>query len=51
MINFDANWYNHLFDEEKRKEYENDRKNVEESKFEDHYTCTDIDAMEDIAKK
>lgn len=51
VINFDANWYNHLFDEVKRKEYEKDRANVVNSKFEDHYTCTDIDAMEEIAIK
>lgn len=51
MINFDANWYNHLFNEEKRKEYEIDRYNVANSNFEDHYTCTDIDAMEEIAIK
>lgn len=51
MINFDANWYNHLFNDKKRKEYEKDRENVANSKFEDHYTCTDIDEMEDIAKK
>lgn len=28
MINFDANWYLYLHDEEKRKEYNEDRKNV-----------------------
>lgn len=51
MINFDANWYNHLFNDKKRKEYEKDRENVANSKFEDHYTCTDIDEMEEIARK
>lgn len=51
MINFDANWYLHLFDEEKRREYENDRKNVELSGMDDHYTCTDIDSMEEIARQ
>ncbi len=51
MINFDANWYLHLFDEKKRREYESDRKNVELSGMEDHYTCTDIDSMEDIARQ
>ena len=50
LLNFDANWYHHLFDEEKRKEYEEDRKRVENLHMDDHYTCTDIDAMEDIAK-
>ena len=51
MINFDANWYLHLFDEEKRREYESDRKNVELSGMDDHYTCTDIDSMEDLARQ
>lgn len=50
MINFDANWYNHLYDKDLRKGYENDRKNVSISNVNDHYTCTDIDAMEEIAK-
>lgn len=51
MLNFDANWYQHLFDEEKRREYEEDRRKVEEACIEDHYTCTDIDTMEDIARR
>ena len=51
LLNFDANWYHHLFDEEKRKEYEEDRKRVENLHLDDHYTCTDIDAMEDIARQ
>ena len=49
MLNFDANWYGYLYDEEKRKAYENDRKNVEEKSLDDHYLCTDIDRMEQIA--
>lgn len=51
LLNYDANWYQHLFDEKKREEYEADRKRVEELQMEDHYTCTDIDAMEAIARK
>ena len=51
MLNFDANWYQHLFDEEKRREYEEDRRKVEETGMEDHYTCTDIDTMESIARR
>ena len=51
LLNYDANWYQHLFDAEKRKAYEEDRKRVEELQMEDHYTCTDIDAMENIARK
>lgn len=51
LLNFDANWYQHLFDEEKREAYEADRMRVMEKEIEDHYTCTDIDAMEDIARR
>ncbi|MDO4535970.1 MAG: class I SAM-dependent methyltransferase [Clostridium perfringens] len=51
LINFDANWYLHLFDKEKRKAYESDRINVKKMNLNDHYTCTDIDEMEKIARK
>lgn len=51
LLNFDANWYHHLFDEQKRKGYEEDRKKVESLQLDDHYTCTDIDAMEEIARQ
>lgn len=50
LLNFDANWYQHLFDQKMREGYERDRNLVLEQKLEDHYTCTDIDAMEEIAK-
>ncbi|MDD5802724.1 class I SAM-dependent methyltransferase [Blautia sp. HCP3S3_H10_1] len=49
LLNFDANWYGYLYDEEKREAYENDRKNVEKVSLDDHYLCTDIDRMEKIA--
>ena len=49
FLNFDANWYGYLYDEEKKKAYEQDRKNVEENHLDDHYLCTDIDTMEQIA--
>lgn len=32
-------------------QYEKDRENVERSQLDDHYLCTDIDRMEEIAKK
>ncbi len=51
LLNFDANWYHHLFDEEKRREYEQDRERVQRLHLDDHYTCTDIDAMEEIARQ
>lgn len=49
LLNFDANWYGYLYDEEKRQAYEKDRENVEKESLDDHYLCTDIDRMEKIA--
>lgn len=49
MMNFDANWYGYLYDEEKKAAYEHDRENVAKNHLDDHYLCTDIDAMEQIA--
>lgn len=51
MLNFDANWYGHLFDEGLRRAYEEDRAQVEDMELEDHYTCTNTDWMEDIARQ
>ena len=51
LLNFDANWYAHLVDDDLRKAYEADRKWVESMKLEDHYTCTDTEWMEAIARK
>lgn len=51
LLVYDANWYGYLYDEEKRMAYEKDRQNVERSQLDDHYLCTDIDRMEEIAKK
>lgn len=50
LLNFDANWYGYLFDEEKRLLYETDRANVASLNLEDQYTCTDINAMEALAR-
>ena len=51
LLNFDANWYGYLDDEEKKEAYEADRKKVEEQQLDDHYLCTDIDRMENIARQ
>jgi len=51
LLNFDANWYGYLYDEEKKEAYEADRKKVEEQQLDDHYLCTDIDHMENIARQ
>ena len=37
LLNFDANWYGYLYDEEKRLSYEEDRKSVESEHLDDHY--------------
>ncbi|MPW27225.1 methyltransferase domain-containing protein [Alkalibaculum sp. M08DMB] len=50
MLNFDANWYLHLFDDQKRCEYEQDRIQAKEHGLNDHYLCTDTTVMEEIAK-
>lgn len=49
FLNFDANWYGYLYDGEKKKAYEQDRINVLAKNMDDHYLCTDIDTMEQIA--
>ena len=49
LLNFDANWYSYLYDDEKRRGYERDRKNVEIRHMKDHFIGTDIDEMEAIA--
>ncbi len=51
LLNFDADWYGHLFDEKKRAAYEADRKKVEEEEFVDYYGNTDNDKMEEIARQ
>ena len=48
LCNFDADWYGHLYDEEKRSGYEKDRQRVEEKNLEDYYTGTDIERMEPL---
>lgn len=50
LINFDANWYAHLFDEESRHGYEADRTNAAEYELFDHYIHTDVTEMESIAQ-
>jgi len=50
LLNFDANWYLHLFDETKKSEYEEDRMNSQKQGVKDHYVHTDTAVMEEIAK-
>lgn len=50
MLNFDANWYLHLYDETKRSEYHQDRVNSQQEGVNDHYVHTNTVMMEEIAK-
>ena len=60
LLNYDANWYHHLFDEEKRKEYEEDRKRVEslhinrplwDKELLEDLACSKVVIEEDVWKK
>ncbi len=51
LLNYDANWYAHLYDAELRLAYEADRQATQEAGIKDEYIGTDIDAMEDIARQ
>ncbi len=51
LLNFDANWYAYLFDPVERAAYEQDRRNTAQAQIKDEYLCTEIDAMERIARK
>lgn len=49
LLNFDANWYNYLHDEDARKGHLQDRENVAQSDVGDENAGTDVAAMEAIA--
>ena len=51
LLNYDANWYAHLYDKELRQAYEADRQATQKAGIKDEYAGTDIDAMEDIARQ
>ena len=51
ILNFDANWYNYLYNEEDRKLYERDREQVEEAGVFDRYISTDVATCERIARE
>lgn len=51
LLNYDANWYAHLYDTGLRAAYEADRQATQEAGIKDEYAGTDIDAMEDIARR
>lgn len=51
LLNFDSNWYNYLYDESVRKEYEESRKQTQEMSVHDYYVGTDIAWMEELARE
>ena len=50
MLNFDANWYAYLFDEDKKDAYIQDRANVKEAGMSDHEGYEEADKMERISR-
>ena len=50
LLNFDANWYGYLVDEEKQREYDRDRANTRLLKMEDHGAYADAPRMEEISR-
>jgi len=51
LLNFDANWYRYLWDEEARQGHSEDREKLSASDVRDETAGTDVDAMEAIARK
>lgn len=52
LLNFDAGWYNYLFDDEKYQEFLEDRENVKASHVVDSYDSYDqSDLMEEISRE
>lgn len=51
LLNFDANWYSYLFNEDKRRERIRDRENVAKAGVCDHEAYDRSDVMEEITRK
>ena len=51
LLNFDANWYRYLWDEDAQAAHTQDRENLQASDVRDETAGTDVDAMEAIARK
>jgi SAM-dependent methyltransferase len=51
LLNFDANWYHYLVDEEKQREHDRDRENTRIREVEDHEAYPDAPQMEDISRR
>ena len=50
LVNFDANWYAYLFDEERQQAYRRDRLNTRLAGVEDHEAYAESDVMESISR-
>lgn len=51
LLNFDANWYRYLWDEEAKAAHAQDRENLQASDVRDETAGTDVNAMEAIARQ
>ena len=51
LLNFDANWYRYLFDDDARAAYDRDRANSVEAGLDDLNVGEHFDRMEDIARR
>jgi len=51
LLNFDANWYAYLFDEEAQAAYDRDRANTARQGIRDENIGENFDVMEDIARR
>ncbi len=51
LLNFDANWYRYLFDDDAREAYERDRTNTARAGADDLNVGDNFDRMEDIARR
>ncbi len=51
LLNFDANWYRYLVDEESREAYEKDRSNTEQAGAYDCNVGENFDRMEELARQ
>lgn len=51
LLNFDANWYRYLWDENAQAAHEQDRENLLASDVRDETAGTDVNAMEAIARQ
>ena len=50
LLNFDANWYAYLVDEDKQREYRQDRENTRRYDVEDHAAYPDSAKMEELSR-